>query len=274
MYVERDDKKIIVCGDRLTEKPEDNGMDSKSSVERDRIDLNREIAGVSTSRIQRFLSDDSFNMYGDSEKKKSERQYRSMLEILLTEDAQYKALYTKVTKNLENAYQAVDSALININQRIEDSDRKLQFMRDNAPELADGTKVFKSAHDNGVYTEDGKCLNDANTQNITFSNNSPNWEEFKSEKETFDTATHQKTEVETYKHDVLDHAKERLNDEDNPALMDELEDIQGDIESKMPDLVKETHASSDMDNTQHESPSQEVPSASQPEFVIPSLGSY
>ena len=144
---------------KVSEKPEHIGIDSKSSQERDRIDLNSEIAGLPTGRIQRFLSENAHGIYGESKKEKSERHYRSMLEILLAEDAQYFALYSQVTENLDKAYQAVDQALIDINQRLEDSGKKLQFLREKTPESEDGIKIFRS-NDGSIYTEDGKCLSD------------------------------------------------------------------------------------------------------------------
>jgi len=220
----------------VSEKPQDIGLDSKSPAERDQIDLNHEISGEPTGRIQRFLSENSHDIYGESEKKKSERQYRSMLQMLLAEDAQYAALYSQVTKNLDKAYQAVDQALIDINKRLEDSGRKLQILRENAAELPDGTKVF-SSENGSIYSEDGKRLDDEEAQKIEFSDSAPSWEEYKAEKEVYDTATRQQVEVETYQRDVLDHARERLNDENEPPSMDELGEIERDILAKKPEIL-------------------------------------
>ncbi|MCF6354797.1 MAG: hypothetical protein L3J26_06795 [Candidatus Polarisedimenticolaceae bacterium] len=220
----------------MSEKPEHIGIDSKSTAERDRIDLNHEISGVSTGRIQRFLSEDYHDIYGESEKKKSERHYHSMLEILLAEDAQYFAFYSQVTENLDKAYQAVGQALIDINQRLGVSGRKLQFLRENTAESEDGTKIFRS-NDGSIYTEDGKHLNDDEAQKYRLLDNLQSWEEYKAAKEVYEAAARQKTAAETYQHDVLDHARERLNDEDNPPTMDELKEIQLNIQAKKPEVL-------------------------------------
>lgn len=61
--------------ERVSGRLEHFGGDSKSTVKRERIDLNHEIAGEPTGRIPRFLSENHYAMYGgDSEKKQSERQ--------------------------------------------------------------------------------------------------------------------------------------------------------------------------------------------------------
>ncbi len=209
----------------MSEKPEDIGLDNKSSTERDRIDMNHEISGEPTGRIQRFLSENSRDIYGVSEKKKSERAYRTMLEMLLAEDAQYAALYSQVTEKLEKAYQAVDQALIDINQRLEASVEKLQFLRENATELKDGTKVFRSEN-NSVFTENGKKLSKEETQNLQFSDNAPSWEEYKAEKETREALLRDRKKLTDYKYNTLDDIDRRMKDEDDPISKDELKDLQ------------------------------------------------
>lgn len=229
----------------MSEKPEDIGLDNKSQAERDRIDLNHEISGESTGRIQRFLSQNSHDIYGESEKKKSERAYRTMLDMLLAEDAQYAALYCQVTEKLDRAYQAVDQALIDINQRLEASDRKLQILRENATELEDGTKVFQS--ENGsIYTENGNRVSDQMAKNLEFSENAPSWEEYKEEKQRHDVLLRQQNEINTYQDEVLIPARKRMDDKDNPPSMDELKEIEKTIETQMPDVVKTNYHKGDL----------------------------
>ncbi len=158
--------------------------------------------------------------------------------MLLGEDPIYAALYTKVTEKVEKARHAVDLVLIDINQRLEDSERNLQILRDQAAELQDGTKVFKSTTDGSIYTEHGKRLSGEKAKNIVFPDHAPKWETYRSEKAAHDTAARQKQEVEAYQSDVLDHATKRMNDEDNPPSMDELKKLNEAIEAKKPEIVK------------------------------------
>ncbi len=145
-----------------------------------------------------------------------------MLDMLLAQDPHYAAQYKKVTEKIDKAQQAVDQALVDINQRLGASDRELQFLRDEAAELKDGTKVFQSTDNTSIYTEHGKRLNHEKARNIKFSKNSPKWETYKAEKENHNIAARQKLEVETYQRDVLDPAKEQVNNRDNPPSKDEL----------------------------------------------------
>ncbi len=61
--------------DKLADKPEDIGIESKTPAERDRIDLNHEMAGLNTGRQIRFLSGDSHAFSSESKKKKAEREF-------------------------------------------------------------------------------------------------------------------------------------------------------------------------------------------------------
>ena len=220
----------------LTDKPEQTGLDSQSRAERDRIDLNDEIAGRDTGRIKRFLSQ-AFSLYGESKEHKEARKFQSMLELLLTQDPHYAALYEKVTKKLEKAKQAIDRALIEVNQRLDESVRMLQMLRASAATLDDGTRVFKSERDGQVYTEDGQRLSDAETDEIVFPDNAPSWEDYQAAQEAYETAQQQKADIEAYQRDVLDPITERLQDEDNPPSMEELEGFEERLDHEMPDIV-------------------------------------
>lgn len=105
-------------------------MDSKIQAKND---------GIDTGKQRRFRSASLPAPSSVRKKEKYEREYQNPLEMLLAENPQYAAFYTKVTEKIEQTQQAVDLALIDINQRLEASDKKLQIMRENASELADGT---------------------------------------------------------------------------------------------------------------------------------------
>ncbi len=212
----------------VSEKPQHVGVDSKSQVERDRIDLNHEISGEPTGRIPRFLAKNHHGVGSESEKKKSERRYRNMLEMLLAEDARYAKLYYEVQDTLNKARQAVDQALIDIHQHLEEAERTLRIMQDNATRLEDGTMVFRSTIDGHVYTEDGRKLSDDEAQSVELSENAPSQEDYNTQREKVVALKDQKSEAETYKRDI-DHAEERLHDAENPLTLEELETLERDI---------------------------------------------
>jgi hypothetical protein len=220
-------------------------MDSKTPAVRDRVDLGHEMAGVETGRIRRFIADGASGYAADSEEKKARREHRSLLDMLLIEDPQYAALYQRVSEKLDHAQQAVESALVNINQRLEGSDRKLQQMRESAGELEDGTKVFRSSVDGSIYTEDGQRLSDKEAQNINIPEGAASWEDYRRQQEERDLALRQREEVERYQREVLDPIKERLRDPDNVFSKEELQNIDKNIEASLPDILKNEHKGSD-----------------------------
>lgn len=235
---------------QLSDKPEHVGVDNKPKSEQDKIDLNHEISSVPTGRRQRFLTQNDYDIYGkESEKQKSERRYHSMLEMLLAEDAHYAALYNKVQTQLYDARRALIKALSDITQSLEAFERMLQGIKNRATENRDGVKVFQSAIDGAVYTENGERLSDDEARKIRFSANAPSWEEFKEAKNKVKTVKEQKTEIEVYKRDI-DRSEKRLHDKDNPLTVDELKDLQKDIEKIMSEKTVEAHSQYTSPNVQ------------------------
>ncbi len=222
----------------MTEKPHDIGLDSKSSTQRDRIDLNHEISGEETGRIQRFLSAFTGAAQIDSEKKKSERRYNSMLHMLLMEDAGYAQLYYAVEDKVNQAYQAVGQALVDIKQRLLASEQRLEILRDQTAQLDDGTTVFLSS-EGSIYTEGGQRLGEEVAQDITIPEGAPSWESYNAEKEKRDALLRDQKEIEAYKTDILENIDLRMKDEDNPLDKDELEDFQNKLDkANMPSSLK------------------------------------
>jgi hypothetical protein len=229
---------------RVSDKPDHIGLDNKPAIERDRIELNLEMSGASVGRIRRFLPEDRFDIYGENDKKKSERRFRNMLDMLLAEDARYRKLYFEVRETLDNARRAVHQTLIDINRRLDESERTLRLFQENASRLNDGTFVFLSTHDGHVYTEHGNKLSHNEAQRIVFSQNSPSWEDYNAAKESLVVVKEQKSSIETYERGVLGRVQERMENVDDPPSLEELEDLQKRLENAMPDAVKVHYNSS------------------------------
>lgn len=217
--------------------PENIGLDNKSAAGRDRIEINHEIAGVDVGRMQRFLNngDNALNSE-NSEKKKSERAM-TMLRYMLENDAQYAKRYFEVAEKLDKAQQAVDRALIDINQRLAVSDRELQKMEDNSVKADDGTSVFKSS-DGSIYDQDGQRLSDEDAQKVSVPEDAPSWEDYKAEKEKREVLLKDKQDIERYESQVVKPAQERMQDQDDPVSLDELDEIESQIESNAPDSLR------------------------------------
>lgn len=217
---------------------DDVGPNFKSRARRDNEDLNLEKSGLETGRMARFLVGDKSVRTVEERKKKEEAQrFYSLLEMLLREDARYAKLYHEVRERLERAHQAVDSALIDIKQRLEASDRKLQKLRNAAAELPDGRKVFRSSIDNALYSEDGQRLNERDAQKVKIPEGALSWEEYAREAEKRHQLRQDTEEAERYRDEVLKPAQDRLNDRDNPPSMEELDAFNRRIDHAMPNTV-------------------------------------
>jgi len=252
----------------VTETPESIGLDSKSPFERDQIDLNHEIAGVDVGRMQRFLLDNSLDPRNEnSEKKKSERAM-TMLRYLLENDAQYAKRYFEVAEKLDLAQQEVDGALSDITQRIAVSDRELQDLRDDAAKLEDGASVFKSS-DGSIYTEGGQRLSDEDAQKIDIPDGAPSWEEYKAAQERHAVLLRDRQDIERYEREVLKPAQDRMQDRDNPPSSDELDQIEQDIDTKMPASVRKYSANAQVTAAPTLSVAQEMQGS--PSLSVPDL---
>lgn len=228
----------------VTEIPESIGLDRKLSVERDRIDLNHEIAGVDSGRMQRFLLENAlFPRSENSEKKKSERAM-TMLRYLLENDAQYAKRYFEVAEKLDEAQQAVGGALSDIAQRTAVSDRELQNLRDNSAKREDGTSVFRSS-DGSIYTQGGQRLSDEDAQEVDIPDGAPSWEEYKAAQERRAALLRDRQEIERYEREVLKPAQDRMQDQDNPMSQDELDKLESDAEHEKPAALNQYGNNSD-----------------------------
>lgn len=209
-------------------------------VQQDRDDLNREISGELAGRIARFGVGGHENSEHPEAKKKreKERAYRSMLQILLLDDAQYADMYYRVQNKLHKAYQSVERVMSSIGHDLSKSQETLIKFENDATKLDDGTAVFQSL-DGSIFTESGQRLSDGVAQNIAIKPGAPGWEEYRDVRDRYLDLYAQRDDILRYKIEVLDHAAERMADHDDPALRAELESLSIDIEERMPEVVQQ-----------------------------------
>lgn len=222
------------------------GIDQKPISERDRIDLNNEIAGVDTGRAPRFLLDTDRDPQSENSEKKKRERATNMLLYMLEHDAQYAKQYYEVSEKLKNAQQVAERAMMSIDHRLAESDRSLQFFRDNASKLEDGTRIFKSSN-GSIYTEDGQRLDDEKAQTTHISDDAPSWEQYRAAQEKHADLLRSKNNIERYERDVLGPAQERMQDQDNPMTKEELDILAGDIEHKKPAEFNQALYKTDLD---------------------------
>lgn len=86
---------------------------------------------------------------------------------------------------------------------------RLHALREAAAQLPDGRKVFQSRNGR-VYTEDSKDVTHHPDSLTGLSGSSPSWEEFQEARNEAEGIEQRKREVETYRREVINPAKERL----------------------------------------------------------------
>lgn len=185
-------------------------------------DLQNETAGRDTGRIKRFFNENRGETKAERDRKHNNTaEFLSALDVLL-QDPEYAKLYNDTKDLLRRAETAAESALNKAEATLEDIESR-------AAKLPNGTKVFmdKNGH---ARTEDGAIINVAIAEGIVWPDDAPMWEDREAVREHIDV-------IRAYQVDVLGHARERLDDEENPAQKDELEDLQKDMQEGLDQIV-------------------------------------
>lgn len=201
-------------------KPDGVVLDELPRSLRDNVELNNEYAGRETGRAHRFLTGNHSDGANAQERKK-DKELRALLRLL--QDPEYARLYYKAEQVLDRTSVAVGAALAKNAYEMNDVRRQIEKMRSAAPALKDGRKIFRAA-DGHVYAEDGTDVT-AEAKTISWPPKGATWEEYKAEKDRLDALAGQRIEINDYRDGVLNPAKTRLKDEDNPPDKSELNEI-------------------------------------------------
>lgn len=197
-------------------------------------DLQNEIAGRETGRQARFLPGRS-RMSEQERKEREARAFQTQLDLLL-QDPIYRAKYEKVMDTLRDAERATEAALARLDGLIEDAQSTLQDMEDRAARLPDGTRVFRDA-DGVVRRKDGSVVDDELAETILWRGDEPSYEDWVAGETQLDDLQGHRRDAEGFQNDVLGSARDRMEDEDNPPSLDELDGLLDNIQSQMPSHV-------------------------------------
>ena len=211
-------------------------LDALPALQRDRIDLNNEMAGREVGRIERFnvaTGEDA----GPDGRRRKESDRLGALEQLLMQDPAYRELYQRVTDRLETAEIAVIQALSAVRERITLMQDRFTEMLERASELPDGTKVFRTRDGTRAYTEDGELLTPEQMAGVHWRDDAPSWEEFTEARDARDVAVQAEQDILDFQEQVIDPARERI-DSGEIILEDELRDLDEAMEAGMPDPVR------------------------------------
>lgn len=210
-------------------------LDSLPKWLRDLIDINNEYADRDTGRAKRFLAS-SGEGGPDSEKKKEERQFNALMRLL--QDPEYARLYMQAANTISDIEDAAARALEKLEREGEIAAARLDEIKNAAAELPDGRKVFLG--ENGrLYAEDGTDVTDQKDSVRGLSANTARFHDYKQARESVEDIERRRRAIEDYQRNVLDPAKQRLSDPNNPPSKEELEEIIRRSRRTMPSDVRE-----------------------------------
>lgn len=206
---------------------------------RDFDDLQNEIAGRETGRRARFLRDGPGSDAAKKKEQETQRALARLAQMLL--DPVYRAKYDSVLLVLSEAERATEAAIEHLTDQIQQAQTDLDELLNDAARLPDGTRVFRDA--NGVVRrEDGSVVEDHLADTILWTGNEPSFEEMQAAKQRLEDLQASLDEVYGYQNDVLGPARDRITDPDNPPSLDELDDLEDEIQKRMPAIVQEQMA--------------------------------
>lgn len=210
-------------------------IDALPKALRDSIDLNNEYAGRDTGRMKRFLTAQDTSG-PSSEKEKEERHFTRLMQLL--SDPNYAKVYFATEALVERAESATAIALARNAERLQEAEGHRAQLREQAADAPDGRKIFAS-NDGNIYYEDGSKVTDPAVQKLA--KGSPSFEEYQRTQRNIERLEKDRRAIEEYGRDVVDPARSRLNDQNNPPSKEELDRIRHDLQTRMPEPVRESY---------------------------------
>ncbi|MBX9917661.1 MAG: hypothetical protein E6Q59_04480 [Nitrosomonas sp.] len=213
--------------------PDGMAFESLPSWLRDLIDINNESAGRETGRIKRFSASSRYEG-PESQKREKERKLSNLMYLL--QNPHYARLYRQAVDAVDEVDRAAARALFKLERESEVAAQRLRELKEAAAQLPDGRRVFQSKNGR-IYTEDSEDVTHLRDAMTGLTDVSPSWEEFQEARDHAKDIERRKQEVETYQLEIINPAKERLADTENPLSTEELEHL-GTLKDRAPSDVR------------------------------------
>ncbi|WP_238365447.1 hypothetical protein [Mesobacterium pallidum] len=164
--------------------------------------------------------------------------FTSQLQMLLANDPEYRAAYERTWDVLTDAETRAQSTIDALEAQLERDEAALEALTRSAASLPDGTKVFRAA-DGSLKTQEGTDVSHL-SDHVVWRGDEPSWEDYRDQQARTENLRGDLDAWRYYQVETLGHARDRLSDEDNPPSVEELDEIQRDIEAKMPQAPEPT----------------------------------
>ena len=189
----------------------------KDKFEQDRDDLNNEAAGRDTGRITRFHPDRDPELIR-TRKQEDKRRISALMRLL--EDPGYRAAYDAAWDAFGDAQDAVDQALLEAAEAIDRLTAYTDEMDARAHRL--GNEAVFQDESGRFFRADGSALSDEETARVERSADAPSFEARRQAGDALEAAQARRAHVLEIQATVLDPARARLEDQDDPMSRDEL----------------------------------------------------
>lgn len=198
---------------------------------RDRQALEAERSGNAAGVIYRFFEEDQ-SPGAVSRRERGERSSeQTRLQLLLANPA-YREAYDRVWTLLDTLQDRIDQAIERVTANIERLTDLVDDYLDSAATNEDGEAVFLSA-DGHVYTADGRRLSDAQAASLHIPPDSPSYERYTGARDALHSARARLSEITGIQDDVLDPARRRMQDPNDPPSYDDLDGFKQDALDKL-----------------------------------------
>ena len=183
-------------------------------------DLNMERGGHEVGRMRRFLHDRDPECIEDK-KREDERKLSALMQMM--RDPVYRAAYEAAWSAYEDAQTAVDEALIDTAEVIERLIAYTQDMDSRAHRLGD--EAVYQDETGRFFRADGTALSEEETARVERSADAPSFEARRQAGDALEAAQAHRANILEIQATILDPARDRLGDEDNPMGLEELAEI-------------------------------------------------
>lgn len=185
-------------------------------------DLNNEAAGREVGRINRFHPDRD-PTHIESKKKENEARVSQLMQMM--RDPAYAAAYHRAWDALNDAQSVLDQALLENADEVERLQVELEEMEQAAARLPDGRLVFRAA-DGSLRDAEGRPLrSEAVPASLIIPSDAPSYESYAAGRGALASARARGGQLSEIQTAVIDPARDRLNDTENPPTAEELADI-------------------------------------------------
>ncbi len=211
----------------MDETDPDN-TDAFKRREHEYADYSNELAGRST-KIARFFNGQSRDDQTAQSRKRDDEtiEFLTSLQQLL-KDPEYEALYNGVSNSLREAEIEIENALTEARQQFDHHTEALDETLKGASRLPDGTAVFRDEQGR-IFSADGREVGDEEAQSIVWREGAVTYEEYLARRKAVEDAQRRLDELHGVQID-LGGIHDRLDDEDNPMSMEELEEAEQKID--------------------------------------------